>query len=243
MIENWQTRMPKAQRRSASKAKRGAGSGPLDLTHDNSLETAIGAEVRAFRRSLDLTVADVARQAGLSAGMLSKIENANTSPSLATLRALAHALHVPVTSLFRRYEETRDATFVKAGQGLQVERRGVRAGHKYEILGHTTAKRYALEPYLMTFTHKSEVFPLFQRTGTEFLYMLEGRVVYRHGDKTYELTPGDSLFFDAGAPHGPEELKELPVRYLAVIAYPRTLEEEANGAETPDKPARAARKR
>ena len=238
--------MRKPQRRSPSgKMPRAVDTGPLDLTHDNSLEIAIGAEVRAFRRNLGMTVAEVARQAGLSMGMLSKIENANTSPSLATLRALAHALHVPVTSLFRRYEETRDATFVKAGQGLLVERHGTRAGHKYQILGHTTAKRYALEPYLMTFTHKAEVFPLFQRTGTQFLYMLEGRAVYRHGDKTYELEPGDSLFFDAGAPHGPEELRQLPVRYLAVIAYPRTLDEEEpvtdDGAPTP-KPANRRRR-
>lgn len=238
--------MRRSKRRTASGAQeRSAEAGPLDLADNNSLEIAIGTEVRAFRRNLGMTVAEVARQAGLSMGMLSKIENANTSPSLATLQALAQALHVPVTSLFRRYEETRDATFVKAGQGLQVERRGTRAGHKYQILGHTTAKRYALEPYLMTLTQKSEVFPLFQRTGTQFIYLLEGRVIYRHGDKTYDLEPGDSLFFDAGAPHGPEELKRLPVRYLAVIAYPRTVDEDEPAADTAlpaPKPAKRRRR-
>ncbi|MCC7045810.1 MAG: helix-turn-helix domain-containing protein [Alphaproteobacteria bacterium] len=236
--------MGRSKRRTASDAQgRATDAKPLDLTDNNSLEIAIGTEVRAFRRNLGMTVAEVARQAGLSMGMLSKIENANTSPSLATLQALAQALHVPVTSLFRRYEETRDATFVKAGQGLQVERRGTRAGHKYQILGHTTAKRYALEPYLMTLTHKSEVFPLFQRTGTQFIYLLEGRVTYRHGDKTYDLEPGDSLFFDAGAPHGPEELKRLPVRYLAIIAYPRTVDEDERVADTTAPAPKPAKRR
>src|SRR5262249_39100150 len=99
---------------------------------DGNLETAIGRGVRRFRRQLDMTVAELARQAGLSAGMLSKIENGMTSPSLDTLQALSHALHVPVTAFFRKYEEERDATFVKAGEGLKIERRGTRAGHQYQ---------------------------------------------------------------------------------------------------------------
>ncbi len=57
--------------------------------------------------------------------------------------------------------------------------------------------------------------------GLEFIYMLEGEVVYRHGDRTFTLQPGDSLFFDADAPHGPEEMRKLPIRFLSVISYAR----------------------
>lgn len=185
------------------------------------LEVAIGREVRDFRRKLNMTVAELAKMAELSAGMLSKIENGMTSPSLATLRALSVALHVPVTAFFRRFEEERDATFVKAGQGLQIERRGTRAGHQYQLLGHTLRKSISVEPYMITLTADSDVFPLFQHEGVEFIFMLEGEVSYRHGDRTYTLTPGDSLFFDADVPHGPDELRKLPIRFLSVICYAR----------------------
>jgi transcriptional regulator with XRE-family HTH domain len=185
------------------------------------LEEAIGREVRSFREKLGLTIAELAKAADMSAGMLSKIENGATSPSLASLQALAKALQVPVTALFKSFEETRDATFVKAGQGLTIERRGTRAGHQYQLLGHSPHGPVMVEPYLITLTHKSDVFPTFQHAGLEFLYMLEGNVVYRHGDKTYDMHPGDALFFDADAPHGPEELRELPIRYLSVISYRR----------------------
>jgi len=103
----------------------------------NELERAIGSQVRRYRKQFGLTVAELADRATLSSGMLSKIENGNTSPSLATLRALSIALNVPVTALFRQFEEQRDATFVSAGQGLQIERRGTRAGHQYQLLGHS----------------------------------------------------------------------------------------------------------
>ena len=51
--------------------------------------------------------------------------------------------------------------------------------------------------------------------------MLEGEVVYRHADKLYTMRPGDSLFFDADAPHGPEEMRDLPIRFLSIISYAR----------------------
>ena len=188
---------------------------------DSRLEVAIGRQVRQFRQQLDMTVVEVAKLAGLSPGMLSKIENGQTSPSLATLRALSQALNVPVTSFFRKYEEQRDATLVRGGEGLLIERRGTRSGHQYRLLGHSVSKRVTVEPYLVTLTEESEVFPLFQHPGSEFVYVLEGEVIYRHADKTYRLGPGDSLFFDADAPHGPEELLSLPIRLLSVIAQPR----------------------
>lgn len=190
---------------------------------DNLLEVSIGREVRGFRTKLGITVADLAAAAKLSPGMLSKIENGLTSPSLGTLQTLSAALGVPVTAFFRRYEERRDAVFVPSGEGLVIERRGTRSGHQYQLLGHTggVTGRVVVEPYLITLTKDSDVFPLFQHGGLEFIYMLEGAVVYRHADRLYPLSPGDSLFFDADAPHGPEEMVSFPIRFLSVISYVR----------------------
>jgi len=65
------------------------------------------------------------------------------------------------------------------------------------------------------------VFPTFQHGGIETIYMLEGTVEYRHGEKVHCLNPGDTLFFDADSPHGPERLIRLPARYLSIISYPQ----------------------
>lgn len=92
-------------------------------TREKVLEVAIGREVRAFRKKLGITVADLAITTNISLGMLSKIENGITSPSLTTLQTLSNALGVPITAFFRRFEEERSAVFVKAGEGMDVERR------------------------------------------------------------------------------------------------------------------------
>lgn len=189
----------------------------------NTLEMAIGHEVRTYRKKLGLTVADLASATGMSVGMLSKIENGNISSSLNTLQSLSTALSVPITAFFRGYEEPKSASFVKAGEGVDIERRGTRAGHHYSLLGHieNNTSGVAVEPYLITLNAESDIFPTFQHEGMEFLYMLEGEVVYRHGETLYRMQPGDSLFFDADAPHGPEELVRLPIRYLSIISYPQ----------------------
>ncbi|HEU0222095.1 MAG TPA: XRE family transcriptional regulator [Paracoccaceae bacterium] len=188
---------------------------------ENNLEIAIGHEVRAFRKTLGITVADLAAATGISMGMLSKIENGVTSPSLTTLQALSRSLGVPVTSFFRRFEESHSAVLVKAGEGVEIERRGSRPGHQYRLLGHIGDTRNAVmvEPYLITLTADSDVFPDFQHDGLEFLHMLEGEMQYRHGDTLYALEPGDSLFFDADCRHGPAVLVKLPIRYLSIISY------------------------
>jgi transcriptional regulator with XRE-family HTH domain len=186
-----------------------------------SLEANIGTEVRRLRKSLDLTVADLAAAAAISAGMLSKIENGAISPSLGTLEALARALNVPISALFAETEERRDCSFVKKGAGVRIERRGTKAGHLYDLLGHSLAGDIGVEPYLITLKKGAGPYTGFRHAGVELIYMLSGRVIYRHADSTYLMEPGDTLFFDAAARHGPEQLIETPMQYLSVIIYPK----------------------
>ena len=193
---------------------------PVDAVN-RTLEEGIGAEVRRLRKSLDLTVAELGTAAGISAGMLSKIENASISPSLATLDAIAKALNVPVSRLFAESEERRDCSFVKAGSGVRIERRGTKAGHQYDLLGHSLAGELGVEPYLITLKEGSVPYTNFRHAGVEFLYMLSGKVRYRHADRTYLMEAGDAMFFDAAARHGPEELVETPMQYLSIIIYKR----------------------
>lgn len=187
------------------------------------LEVAIGREVRNYRKQQNITVAELSKLTDLSIGMLSKIENGNTSPSLTTLQTLANALSVPLTAFFKGYEERRQAVHTKAGRGVEIERAGTRAGHQYKLLGHigSNSSGVIVEPYLIQLTSESDTFKTFQHEGIEMIYMLEGKVDYRHGSDMFPLEPGDTLFFDADAPHGPERLVQLPARYLSIISYPR----------------------
>lgn len=193
---------------------------PPDTPPVPALERAIAVQVRTLRRAAGWSVADMAARAGISKAMLSKIENAQTSCSLSTLARLAAMLDVPVTALFRGADTAREAAHTEAGRGSVIVGRGTRVGHHYELLGALRGQHKRLEPVLVTLTEKSEPFPLFQHPGTEMLYMLEGVMIYGHGDNEYTMRPGDTLLLDGEGVHGPHDLVRLPIRFLAVTAYP-----------------------
>ncbi len=190
-----------------------------------TLESALGLQIRLLRRELDLSVGDLSTAAGISIGMLSKIENGQISPSLTTINAIANALNVPLTTLFTAFEDKRDCSFVSKGRGVIIERRGSKAGHVYELLGHALSGAaggdVVVEPYLITLEKDASPYANFRHAGTEFIYMLSGEVVYRHADRTYTLKPGDALLFDSGGVHGPETLVSVPMTYLSIIVYAR----------------------
>ena len=184
-----------------------------------ALEEIIAVRVREYRQSAGVSIGEMAQRVGISKAMLSKIENAQTACSLTTLARLARGLGVPVTSLFRGLDDEREAVFVQAGQGARIVRRGSRVGHEYTLLGGLRGTHKRMEALLVELTESSEVFPLFQHSGTELIYMLEGVMVYGHGKASYTMRPGDALQFDGEGPHGPERLVVLPIRFIAVTAY------------------------
>ena len=185
-----------------------------------SLDRFIGNVIRELRLKDNLTIAEVAAQAGISRGMVSKIENGQVSTSLETLSKIVQALGVSLAHLFRHYNmPSGGAQLVKNGAGMEVVRRGTKRGHTYHLLAYDQGPRKAFEPFLITMDDASEVFPTFEHPGTEFIYMLKGRIEYRHGQQTYVLEPGDSLTFRGDIPHGPERLIELPIHFLSTIIY------------------------
>lgn len=188
---------------------------------EQSLEAAIGMKIRAMRKQRDMTAAELAGLAAISVGMMSKIENGGISPSLSTLDAVATALNVPIGEFFSETEKRGDCSYVPAGKGVLIDRRGTKVGHRYELLGHALRGDVTAEPFMITLAEDAEPYTQFRHAGVEFIHMISGAVDYRHGDNVYALGPGDSILFDSAVRHGPEILKQLPATYLSVIIYKR----------------------
>ncbi len=180
----------------------------------------VGERVRAIRRDLGLTMAQFAEAAGLSIGMLSKIEHGRTAPSIATLNGLARAGNVPITALFRGLDEEHDAIIVRAGEGTEIIHSGSGRGRSYQSLGALRGPDREIEPLLITLSSTDEVFPLYQHPGVELLYMLEGSMEYGYGSNRYLLEAGDTMQFQGEVAHGPTALAEIPVRFLSLKVYP-----------------------
>jgi transcriptional regulator with XRE-family HTH domain len=188
----------------------------------------LGATIRQLRSHHGLTIADVSERAGISRGMLSKIENAQAAASLETLAQIAKALGVTLSHLFSNYEKPRGgAQLVKSGEGMEVVRRGTRNGHTYHLLAYDQGPKKVFEPFLISLEDAREQFNAFEHSGTEFIHMLEGVLEYRVGEELYVLEPGDSLTFRGEIPHKPERMITMPIRYLAIIHYDQANDDES----------------
>lgn len=191
----------------------------------SSLEEAVGTAIREIRQRHGLTLAQVSEQANISRGMLSKIENGQTSAGMETLSRIARALGVSMSMLFSKYDSSStSAQHVKRGQGMETVRRGTKSGHTYHLLAYDQGPTKLYEPFLITMDDDSQRYPTFHHPGNEFIYMLDGEIEYRVGQQTYVLEPGDALSFQGTVPHGPERLVRCPIRFLSVIVYPQSAE-------------------
>jgi uncharacterized cupin superfamily protein len=88
--------------------------------------------------------------------------------------------------------------------------------HRYCLLA-SQPQLANFDAFLVTFTEKSEVCATFTHSGTEFIYLLLGSLIYRHGAKSFDLGCGDALTFRGDVPHGPELFGALPIVMLSLI--------------------------
>jgi transcriptional regulator with XRE-family HTH domain len=183
---------------------------------EGALRSVVAQRLREYRTHLDWTLSQLAGRSGVSKAMLSKIENAQTTPTLSTLARLGSALSVPVTAFFRGLDEEHDLLHVKAGQGLEIQHRGSSVGQRYQLLGRMRFPHDRLEPTLVTIESDAEPFPLYQHGGSEFLFLITGSLEYGYGGRTVLLERGDALQFLGEVPHGPVRAIELPVQMLSL---------------------------
>lgn len=195
---------------------------PKKIPEDDAgpLEKSLGRVLRQHRLRNGLTLSELAAGTGISSAMLSRIETGAAMASFDTLSRVTKTMGLTLSALFRELEVPQGhAQLVKSGEGMEVVRSGTRKGYAYRLLAYSQGPQKLFDPFLITMDHESEVYPRFEHPGTEFMYILEGRMEYRHGDKVYLLEPGDTLTFSGEIVHGPEKLLDEYIKFLDIIVY------------------------
>ena len=172
----------------------------------------VGREVRRWRQSRGLTLAQVGEQSGLNVGYLSQIENEKAVPSLDALATIARALDVPPAWLLldssvapRVVRSGERPTAGESASGVRIEE--VDAGTSRDVC----ILEAVAEPGHATGVHAHH--------GDEHHVVLAGRWRMTQGEHTYELGPGDYLAWDPTVPHDVEVIGDEPGRLLVI--YPR----------------------
>lgn len=183
------------------------------------IDRAIGASLKDLRRQRGHSARSLADQSGISAAMVSRIENGLVSPSIGTLAALAEALEVPIVSLFReaRTDHT-DYTLVRAGEGLRSTRIAEGHSHEYVNLALHARKDLRFQARQVALRRDGGPPPTYLGHGVVFVRVMEGEAVYRYGQQSFTLRAGDSISVDAELNHGFVEVLTDKFVFLTVQA-------------------------
>ena len=174
---------------------------------------SVGQQLREIRTSRRLSMKSLAQKSGLNINTLSLIENEHTSPSVSTLQQLAQSLQVPITEFFETDHGTRKLIHQKQGKRPCVT-------FQHSIMEDLAPgmPRFGAEPIIVTLEPRADSGKKqIVHTGREFVYCLDGRIVYTVDNEKYILEPGDSLIFDAYLPHHWKNIDSMPSRVLLVL--------------------------
>jgi len=165
-------------------------------------EKRIGERIKRLRLKKSMGLVELGRHAGLSASFLSQLETGRVVPTLRNLarvamvfsKDLSYFFETEPQPIFRIHRQKERVRLPQTGVGTP--------NYYFESLAYMVPNRQ-MDPYLAEFV------PLTKDTepkghmhaGFEFLYLLEGELVLRHGDQECMLAEGDAVYFDAGSAH------------------------------------------
>ena len=183
------------------------------------IDRAIGASLKELRVQRGQSARRLANASGISAAMVSRIENGLVSPSVGTLAALAEALEVPIASLFREaHTDHTDYTLVRHGEGLKSTRITEQHSHEYINLSWHVRKDLRFQARRVELLRDGGPPPTYVGHGVVFVQVLEGEAVYRYGQEKFTLRTGDSISVDAELNHGFVEVLSPKFVFLTVQA-------------------------
>ena len=154
----------------------------------------IGLRIRNERKTLNLSLKELAAKVGISTMTLQRIETGKTSPSVSVLAEIASRLHQPIDYFIQ--EERPKIVVVKREDQPTIESRGMALRVLVPLgmtdknilmnLGEADQGRF-IDPHV--------------EDGHSLVYVLEGSAVLEHDGVEHLLMEGDAAYYDARYSH------------------------------------------
>jgi len=162
---------------------------------------AVGERIRKIREAKGLSYDELANVTGFDVTSLEKIEKNEIQPQLGTLVKLSKALDSAFSRLVsgvgsRLYSITRKNERKVVSRSTSTKGKQL---YTYKSLAPEVKGRH-MEALMVTLEANPD-----QETsvheGEEFIYVIEGTVIVKIDQDTFELEPGDSIYYLSTTPH------------------------------------------
>lgn len=179
--------------------------------------TLIAQRIISLRDILEISAEEMAKALDIPLEEYLVYEEGETDFSFSFLYTVADKCGVDIVDILTGESAKLSMfTHVKAGEGLQMQRR---TEYKYRHLAYLF-KNKVMEPFLVTVepsdlnaaTHKKS------HIGQEFNYILAGSMTLFIGDESVLCTPGDAVYFNSKYPHAMQAEGGEPCKFLAIIS-------------------------
>jgi transcriptional regulator with XRE-family HTH domain len=182
----------------------------------------IGGRLAALREISGISREELAEKSSTTVEHLDEYERGDRDFSFSFLYNAARVLGVDVVDLMSGDSpKLSGCCLTRAGGGYDIDRQ---SAYSYKHLAFTFKGKSA-EPFMVTVhpsdskagSKESEKPKLHAHEGQELNLMVEGRMRFFFGELSYDLNPGDSVYFDSGTPHAMRALDNQPAKFLAAV--------------------------
>ncbi len=163
----------------------------------------ISDKLRSLRLRKSMGLAQLAAHTGLSAAMLSKLENARLVPTLPTLARIASVFDVGLDYFFTDPRKRHVVAISRKDERIKLpaDAKPRNPAYEFESLNFRARER-KLNAFLAYFHNiRAEKNAPHYHPGVEFLYIMEGKLEISIGSETYQLSKGDAIYFDSVQKH------------------------------------------
>jgi len=202
----------------------------LDMTEDGPATIRrilssydLGKKLRQLRMRKKIALIDLGKHTGLSASMLSQLENGKLIPTLPTLARIAMVFDVGMEHFFGSKKRQGAFSIVRSGERIRFPDRPdvPKPAFFFECLAFSTQDK-SLQAYLAEFPKRKvdEVTEHFH-DGSELIHVLEGSLGVFYSEEEHVLKQGDSLYFDSSEPHWYRGLSKQPAKAIVITTPQR----------------------
>jgi len=179
----------------------------------------VGETIHRLRKERKMTLLELSQKSGVALATLSRVENGKMTGTLDSHMRISEALQINLPDLYKELTLSKKAIEVqtkKARTDVFVHDRSSSS----EMLAPKVLNKKMM-PILIKInkggsTHKEET-----KVGVEkFVYVLDGRIEANIGEEKYNLTRGDTLYFESSLPHHFKNIGAAESRLISVVCPP-----------------------
>ncbi len=184
------------------------------------MTTELGDRIRFLRKKMGLSLERLAAKSGVALATLSRIENSKGSGTFRTHQRVAEALGLPITELYKGLQESdQEAILTEPRSSEEAPATFTYDENSSAILLTKQISSKKMLPQLIVLKPGGQTSLEQYSPGTErWLFVLEGTVEVAVGDRLYQMTTGNTLYYKASFPHHMSNVGDVPSKIISVTS-------------------------